>query len=62
MGKPKRKPRPTMPDWWWLKQDGCWFCKNQGGKNRRKRDVKTKTEKGKTGGAETCGCLMGISC
>lgn len=18
-----------MPDWWWLGQDGCWFCKNR---------------------------------
>ena len=18
-----------MPYWWWLDQDGCWFCKNK---------------------------------
>lgn len=29
MGKSKRKPRPSMPHWWWLDQDGCWFCKNK---------------------------------
>ena len=22
-----RKP-PTMPYWFWLGQDGCWFCKS----------------------------------
>lgn len=27
MGKAKRKPRPSMPDWFWWGQDGCWFCK-----------------------------------
>lgn len=26
MGKPSRKPRPSMPNWYWLDQDGCWFC------------------------------------
>lgn len=29
MGKAKRKPRPAMPHWYWLGQDGCWFCKNR---------------------------------
>lgn len=29
MGKPKRKPRPSMPHWYWLGQDGCWFCKSR---------------------------------
>ena len=26
MTKAKRKPRPAMPEWFWLGQDGCWFC------------------------------------
>ena len=26
MGRPKRKPRPSMPHHYWLDQDGCWFC------------------------------------
>lgn len=25
----RRKPRPSMPYWYWLGQDGCWFCKNR---------------------------------
>lgn len=25
----KRKKPPTMPHWFWLAQDGCWFCKYQ---------------------------------
>ena len=29
MGKARRKPRPSMPHWYWLGQDGCWFCKNR---------------------------------
>lgn len=28
MGKAKRKPRPSMPDYYWFGQDGCWFCKS----------------------------------
>lgn len=36
MGKPKRKPRPSMPQWWWLGQDGCWFCKNRNNCNQCK--------------------------
>jgi len=28
MKKIRRKPRPAMPYWYWLGQDGCWFCKN----------------------------------
>lgn len=28
MGKLKRRKAPEMPYWWWLEQDGCWFCKN----------------------------------
>lgn len=36
MGKAKRKPRPSMPDWYWLGQDGCWFCKNKNNCNQCK--------------------------
>lgn len=36
MGKAKRKPRPSMPHWYWLGQDGCWFCKNQNNCNQCK--------------------------
>lgn len=28
MGKAIRKPKPSMPRWFWLEQDGCWFCDN----------------------------------
>lgn len=34
MGKAKRKPRPSMPHWYWLGQDGCWFCKNRNNCNQ----------------------------
>lgn len=27
MGKPVRKPRPSIPNCAWLDRDGCWFCK-----------------------------------
>lgn len=36
MGKAKRKPRPSMPHWFWLGQDGCWFCKNRNNCNQCK--------------------------
>ena len=36
MGKAKRKPRPSMPDWYWWGQDGCWFCKNKNNCNQCK--------------------------
>lgn len=36
MGKAKRKPRPSMPHWWWLGQDGCWFCRNRNNCNQCK--------------------------
>ena len=36
MGKAKRKPRPSMPRWFWLGQDGCWFCKNRNNCNQCK--------------------------
>lgn len=29
MAKAKRKPRPSMPRWWWLDSDGCWWCHNR---------------------------------
>lgn len=29
MGKLKYRKAPEMPYWWWLGQDGCWFCKNR---------------------------------
>lgn len=31
-----RKPRPSMPYWYWLGQDGCWFCKNRNNCNQCK--------------------------
>lgn len=43
MGKPMRKPRPTMPLWWWWNMDGCWACKNRNNCNQCKvarRDAK----------------------
>lgn len=36
MGRAKRKPRPSMPRWWWLGQDGCWFCKHRNNCNQCK--------------------------
>lgn len=36
MGKPMRKPRPSMPRWWWMEQDGCWFCHNKNNCNQCK--------------------------
>ena len=29
MAKAKRKPRPSMPHWYWLDSDGCWWCHNR---------------------------------
>ena len=29
MSKAKRKPRPSVPNWWWLDTDNCWRCKNK---------------------------------
>lgn len=26
-----RKPTPQPPRWFWLENDGCWFCKNRNG-------------------------------
>lgn len=36
MSKPLRKPRPSMPNWYWLGQDGCWFCKHPNNCNQCK--------------------------
>lgn len=36
MGKAKRKPRPSMPHWFWRDQDGCWFCKSPNNCNQCK--------------------------
>lgn len=55
MGKAKRKPRPSMPDWYWWGQDGCWFCKTPNNCNQCKANrafAKTwmpKKQKGKHG-------------
>ncbi len=29
MSRPKHRKPPAMPYWWWLGQDGCWFCKTR---------------------------------
>lgn len=29
MGKASRKPKPSMPRWYWLDMDNCWFCENR---------------------------------
>lgn len=34
MGKAKRKPRPSMPVWWW--GEPCCFCKNENNCNQCK--------------------------
>ena len=36
MSKAMRKPRPSMPQWFWLGQDGCWFCNNRNNCNQCK--------------------------
>jgi hypothetical protein len=36
VGKAKRKPRPSMPDWFWWGQDRCWFCKQRNNCNQCK--------------------------
>lgn len=36
MGKAIRKPRPSMPRWWWIDRDGCWGCKNTNNCNQCK--------------------------
>ena len=29
MGKASRKPSPSMPYWYWLDVDDCYFCSNR---------------------------------
>lgn len=39
------KPHPSMPYWYWLGTDGCWFCKNKNNCNNCgiiKKDIKEK--------------------
>lgn len=58
MKQKRRKPRPAMPHWYWLGQDGCWFCKNANNCNqcRTNRDYLKKYGekkiKGKTAGSK----------
>lgn len=40
MGKAFRKPRSSMPHWFWLGQDGCWFCKHRNNCNQCKTNRK----------------------
>ncbi len=28
-----RKPRPSLPKWYWWDSDNCWFCDNRTGCN-----------------------------
>lgn len=45
-----RKQKPSMPYWWWLDSDGCWFCKNRNNCGRckaAKTDIKEKRRKEK---------------
>lgn len=48
MGKAKRKPRPSMPDWYWWEQDGCWFCKNRNNCNQCKANRRASKENHKS--------------
>ena len=52
MGKAKRKTRPSMPFWWWLDQDECWYYKNKNNcnqcKSARKKLKEIKKEEAKT--------------
>lgn len=58
MGKAKRKARPAMPYWYWLGQDGCWFCKQKNNCNSCKpnraylKECGEKKIKGKTAGSK----------
>lgn len=36
MGKAKHKARPSMPLYYWLEQDGCWYCKDRNNCNQCK--------------------------
>lgn len=56
MGKAMRKPRSAHLKWWFIENDGCWFCKNRNNCNGckllkrqktnevKKRDRKSKKE------------------
>lgn len=46
MGKAKRKPRPSMPHWYWWGQDGCWFCKHENNCNQCKANRSSLKERG----------------
>ncbi len=48
MGKAKRKPRPAMPRWYWLGQDGCWFCERRNNCNQCKANRSAMKERGST--------------
>lgn len=58
MGKAKRKPRPSMPDWFWWGQDGCWFCKQRNNCNQCKanreyvKEFGEKKQKGRNASAK----------
>lgn len=58
MGKAKRKPRPSMPEWFWWGQDGCWFCKTKNNCSSCKanraymKEFGQKKEKGRKAGAK----------
>ena len=47
MSKASRKPRPSVPHWWWFDSDGCWFCKNRNNCNSCKVISKFKKNKQK---------------
>ena len=58
MGKAQRKPRPSMPLWWWRNQDGCWFCKQKNNCNQCKAahtDAKERDQIKRICGAEEGG-------
>ena len=37
MGKAFRKPRSSMPGWYWADVDNCYACKNRNNCNQCKR-------------------------
>ena len=37
MGKAFRKPRPSMPRWYWADVDNCYACKNRNNCNQCRR-------------------------
>lgn len=46
MSKAMRKPRPSMPKWFWWGQDGCWFCKSKNNCNSCKANRAYMKERG----------------